>query len=238
MFRPETSGGPDSNDYSSRRSSTYWGQNHDQGMNGSRVSHMNNAGPYYNQRGGRESYYETGANGAHNPRNRFGPRQHSDPALNRFNSNNAPAGGVYPTPTYGQSRDTINTGGSNGSASEQWNPSTDPSSENSSIDRLHGNGHDQPQAHREPISEEGHYTYANGQNGGYHPGYMNQNGPPAPPPKNEAAAPRREVIKLSETAGMPVGGSPMPLGTSSGNGRPSVEPKRKSWLKRTFSKGG
>jgi hypothetical protein len=212
------------------------GQTHDQGMNGSRVSHQNNAGPYYNQRGGRESYFDS-ANGAHNPRNRYGPRQQSDPALNRYNPNNAQ--GVYPIPTYGQSRDTVNTGGSNGSASDQWHQSTDPSSENSSIDRIPGSGFD-PQARREPISEEGNYTFANGQASGYHPGFMNQGGPPVPPPKNGAAVPRREVIRLSETAGMPIGGSPVPLGTSpsSGNGRPSIEPKRKSWLKRTFSKNG
>jgi hypothetical protein len=201
-------------------------------MNGSRVSNQNNGGPYYNQR---SSYLDNG-NGPHNPRNRFGPRQHSDPALNRYNTNNPQ--GVYPTPTYGQSRDTVNTGGSNGSASDQWQQSTDPSSENSSIDRLAGNGYDPQQAHREPISEEGHYTYANGQLGAYHPGYVNPNGPPPPPPKNGAPAPRREVIRLSESAGMPVGGSPIPLGASSGNGRPSMEPKRKSWLKRTFSKNG
>jgi hypothetical protein len=199
-------------------------------MNGSRASHLNHAGPYYNQRGGRESYYD-------NPRNRVGPRQHSDPTLSRYNPSNTQ--GVYPTPTYGQSRDTVNTGGSTGSTSDQWNHSTDPSSENSSIDRIQGTAYDQQQqAHREPIAEEGNYTYANGQASGYHPGYLDQHGPPPPPPKSGAAAPR-SVIRLSESAGMPMGGSPMPLGASSGNtGRPSAPPKRKSWLKRTFSKNG
>jgi hypothetical protein len=198
------------------------------GMNGSRVGVNNANGAYYNQRGGqRDSFYEN------SQRNRFGPRQHSDPALNRYNSGGQ---GVYPQPNYGQSSATVNTGGSNGSASDQWHPSTDPSSENSSIDRIKGEGFDpQGQPYREPISEEGHYTYGNGNGNGaaYHPGIMGGGLPPIPPPKPVT---RREVIRLGEGA---PGSSPMPLSASSGNGgRPAYneEGKRKSWLKRRFSK--
>ncbi|KAF2426500.1 hypothetical protein EJ08DRAFT_699964 [Tothia fuscella] len=238
MFRPGN-GGADNN-MDSRRSSSYWGPNQDQGMNGSRLglNHHNN-GAYYNQRNGpnnRDSYYE-GQN-----RQRYGVRQHSDPALNRYNNGQGQGQGVYPQPNYGQSSATVNTGGSNGSASDQWHPSTDPSSENSSIERAKGEGHDGQQAHREPISEEGRYTYGNGNGngngngGGYHPGYMNGGAPPAPPPKNAPAA-QRQVIKLGDGGS---GSSPMPLNASSGNtGRAAYggeENKRKSWLKRRFSK--
>lgn len=211
------------------------GNDHIGGMNGSRVS--NNIPPYYSQRNQRDSYHEAPQ---FNPRARFGNRQHSDPALNRFNDRN----GVYPQPTYGQSSATVNTGGSNGSASDQWHPSTDPSSENSSIDRAaKGDGRDQ-QAHRDPISEEGHYTYDNLNGGGYNPGYMGapgMNGPPAPTPKTGAPplAPRH-VIKLGTGESSASSGAPISLGSSSGNVRPVLssptQEKRGSWLKRRFSK--
>lgn len=167
------------------------------------------------------------------------------------NSNN-----VYSTPGYGQTRDTVNTGVSNGSASEQWHNNTDPSSDNSSIERMKAEGQygeygypTPPQ--REPISENGHYTYSNG--GGYNPSYMSgaaaggpvggpnnqgayysqqsHGGAPQPPPKGgpvqapmNPAAPRT-LIKLDNS------------GNANG-GRPSLgdESKRKSWLKRRFSK--
>lgn len=52
--------------------------------------------------------------------------------------------GVYPVQAYHSSHDTVNTiGESSGSHStEQWGNSTDPSSENSSIDRVHAVKHD------------------------------------------------------------------------------------------------
>ena len=156
-------------------------------------------------------------------------------------------GGAHPysTPGYGQTRDTVNTGGSNGSASDQWHNSTDPSSDNSSIERVKAEGHGEygyptpPQ--REPISEDGHYTYNNG--GGYNPSYMGGAGPgassgyggqqynagaPTPPPKAvmggpvQAPAAPRQLIKLQS-----------PANSAS---RPAEPEKRKSWLKRRFSK--
>jgi len=234
--RPEsmvrTESAPDGYDYSSRRSSSHWGGGYDQqNGNGSRFS---NVGGYYNQRGSHD-------NGGHPRRYQYNnARQHSDPALNRQNN----AQGVYPSPNYGQSRDTVNTGGSNGSASDQWQNSTDPSSENSSVERMKADGYDPQYAHqyggpgsREPISEEGNYTYGNGQ--AYNPGYMNgqnatsgyfgqgNNGVPAPPvpPKAMNQSVPRQLIKLDQ-----------PPAT----GHPSLQDqtKRKSWLRRTFSKGG
>jgi hypothetical protein len=177
----------------------------------------------------------------------------SEPVIQRYNNNN-----VYSTPGYGQTRDTVNTGGSNGSASDQWHNTTDPSSDNSSVERIKAEGqhgeYGYPTPQREPISEDGHYTYSNG--GPHNPTYMSgaaggpaggpvggpkapgeyfgqqfNGGPPPPPPKGGAVQPpaARQVIKLSNS-----GSATTP------DGRPSLstEPKRKSWLKRRFSKNG
>lgn len=168
----------------------------------------------------------------------------SDPIIQRYNN----AGQPYSTPGYGQTRDTINTGGSNGSNSDQWHNSTDPSSDNSSIERMKAEGHGEygyptPPQH-EPIAEDGHYTYNNG--GGYNPSHMDggangapgassgyppqqsNNGPPAPPPKavmggpvQPPAAPR-QLIKFNPSANEAA--------------RPAAPEKRKSWLKRRFRK--
>jgi hypothetical protein len=188
-------------------------------------------------------------------RNKYGPRMYSEPTVGRSSQ----VGHPYSTPGYGQTRDTVNTGGSNGSASDQWHNSTDPSSDNSSIERIKAEGHGEygyptpPQ--REPIAEDGHYTY-NNNGGGYNPSYMGSgpnassgasnghnynhsnggqsynNGPPAPPPKAvmggpvqappAAAGAPRQLIKLSAQANQP--------------SRPEAPEKRKSWLKRRFSK--
>ncbi|TID16624.1 hypothetical protein E6O75_ATG11742 [Venturia nashicola] len=219
---------PEGYDFSSRRSSAYWGNGHDQVGAGSRFSHVggSQAGGYYNQRGDRSSYYDNG-NGYGNgygQRPRPNNRQQSESAINRYNNGQ----GVYPSPHYGQSSATVNTGGSNGSASDQWQQFTDPSSESSSINRDGQYAYPVGTGPRQPIAEEGHYTFNQGNgNNEYHSGF---NGPPVPA---KTGAPPRQVI---------------PLGASSGNaetyhaggpvgGRPEPE-KRKSWLRRTFSKGG
>jgi hypothetical protein len=183
-------------------------------------------------------------------RNKFG-RMYSEPTANRYNH----AGHPYSTPGYGQTRDTVNTGGSNGSASDQWHNSTDPSSDNSSIERMKAEGYGEygyptpPQ--RGAIAEDGHYTYNNG--GGYNPSYMgggpnassgashgfgysngNQqynNGPPAPPPKAAMGGPVQ--APMNPAASRP----PIKLNAQASQAsRPSPPEKRKSWLKRRFSK--
>jgi len=228
-FAQNDNNGPDNSGYESKRSS-YWGGGEYAGN-----------GYYLGPSRSRGSYMEGPPS-----RNKFGARMNSEPIMQRYNGGGHP----YSTPGYGQTRDTINTGGSNGSASDQWHNSTDPSSDNSSIERMKAEGHGEygyptpPQ--REPISEDGHYTYNNG--GGYNPSYMAgagpgassghpahqyNNGPPAPPPKavmggpvqappvHNPAAPR-QLIKLNPAANDP--------------SRPPAGEKRKSWLKRRFSK--
>jgi hypothetical protein len=156
----------------------------------------------------------------------------------------------YPSQGNQQSRETVITGGSNGSHSEPY--STDPSSENSSIERGgpvmkpdlgeqygfsgFGNG---PQ----PILEEfnGNGAGPGAPNGNYYgqnngasmpPPVPAKTGPPPPPPHNP------NMIKLSNTTSNGQGPPP------ASGGRPNVlsrkatddSDKRRSWFKRRFSK--
>lgn len=173
---------------------------------------------------------------------RFGPRNHSDPAL--YGHNNTQ--GVYPSHGHQQSYDTVASASNGSHATDQWGNSTDPSSENSSIDRVQTapksdlgeaygfNGFGGAPQFQGPILEE----HGQGAPGYGHPGYGQSqvaagNGPPyqgnaapAPPPH----APPKDTgpkvpIKLGSSA---VGSRPPP---------PVDTDKRKSWLKRRFSKG-
>ncbi len=171
----------------------------------------------------------------------------SEPALNSYNNSQ----GVYPSHGYQQSQDTVTTGVSSGShGTDQWGNSTDPSSENSSIDRIQQagkpdtgdnyglNGSGGAPQFQGPIHEE----YGQGQPGyGYqapmdHPaetrGYQGSSGPlagpPQVPPKENTPRP---VIKLGSSSG--AAGNPTPQTMPSGD----VGEKRKSWFKKRFSKG-
>lgn len=173
---------------------------------------------------------------------RFGPRNHSDPAL--YGHNNTQ--GVYPSHGHQQSYDTVASASNGSHATDQWGNSTDPSSENSSIDRVHTapkpdlgeaygfNGFGGAPQIQGPILEE----HGHGAPGYGHPGYGQSqaaagnghpyqgNGAPAPPshaPTKDAGP--RVPIKLGSSA---VGSRPPPTVDTD---------KRKSWLKRRFSRG-
>ncbi|KAF2799090.1 hypothetical protein K505DRAFT_321343 [Melanomma pulvis-pyrius CBS 109.77] len=225
--------------YASRRSS-YYGGAHEQ-------NRFSQAGGHYGSRqaaAARESWLDNshGAGGPVGPpRTRYN-RMQSDPAFNRYSSGH----NVYPTQGYQQSRDTVNTGGSNGSQSDPY--STDPSSENSSIERatpvskpdlgeqygFQGFG-GSPQF-QSPILEE----YPNGtgpsSNGNYQQSYHGTNMPPPVPRKAGPPMPPQHnpnMIKLSDSQGQ----SP----ASNAGGRPGVltrnnTEKRRSWFKKRFSK--
>jgi hypothetical protein len=241
--------------------------NIDTGYDQARPRYSTAGSSYYGRPATRDSYVDNGnGNGplhAPTPRQRINPRMQSDPTLARYPNPNTPAGPAGPAGPYGgsglqQSRDTVDTGAS-GSGSEQWTNSTDPSSENSSIDRVktspakigeyeaqHGYP-DYPSIGNPqfggPIMEEGGYgqtrvsnDYGGAPSNANGNGYFAQNssdGPlPAPPPT--AGVPARKIISL--------GGNPnsTPLQASSGNvGRPALQSqpsqKRKSWLRRKFS---
>ena len=174
---------------------------------------------------------------------RFGPRTNSDPALYGNNSQL-----VYPNQGYQQSYDTVTSASGTGShATDQWGNSTDPSSENSSIDRLQQvskqdtgepygfNGFGGAPHLQGPILEEhrlGGPAY--GQPGygetqrmpGTGPPYQGNGMPPPVLPKDQVS---RSPIKLGPPANGPV--------EVNGYVAKSYEAdKRQSWLKRRFSK--
>lgn len=228
--------------YASRRSSYYGGGGGGGGgYDQNRYSQV--GGGYYGSRqaaAARESWAESGYGPMNAPRARYS-RMQSDPSWNRYSNGH----NVYPTQGYQQSQDTVNTGGSNGS--ESLPNSTNPSSENSSIERggpvskpdlgeqygFHGFGNG-PQ----PILED----YATGtgpsDNGYYAQQYNGANIPPPVPAKTGPPPPPHNpnMIKLTNSQGQ----GPAPAG----GGRPNVlarkstdaSEKRRSWFKRRFSK--
>lgn len=222
---------------------------------------MDGGGYYGNRNGGSrpESYIDPygypphqngngnmGANG----RSKFGPRNNSDPIL--FNQGNATAG-VYPSHGHQQSYDTVASASNGSHATDQWGNSTDPSSENSSIDRVQAaakpeigetygfNGFGAgPQIQGPILEEHGHGAPAYGQ-----PGYgqgrvadgigfpYQGNGAPTPPPH----ASHKENISRGP---IKLGGSTGPRETATAASRPAAPiptEKPKSWLKKRFSKG-
>lgn len=224
--------------YNSRRSSYYGGNGH--GGNGYDQNRFSRASYYGHHQGGRDSSYDNGYGnggpvGGPPQRMRYGNRMQSDPGWNQRQSHN----NVYPIHGLQQSRDTVNTNGSNGSHSDGVY-STDPSSDNSSFER--GHPVQRPQQQMQPDMGEQYgfngfgkgpqLDYGNQQADGYFPPPRQngmQNGAPPPPPKHAA---QPQTIKLNPTAMSP----------NADNGRPKVlsknsnDDKRRSWFKRRFSK--
>lgn len=185
----------------------------------------------------------------HYQANRSGPRNHSDPAL--YGSKGQ---GVYPSHGYQQSYDTVTSAsGSHGTGTDQWGNSTDPSSENSSIDKIHQvpkgdtgesygfNGFGGAPQFQGPILEEhgndgptyGQPGYAQSHSvprAGY--GYQGNGVPPKPPPHTHA---RENGPRVPIELGNSPGGSSYTPEFSPAKGK-DVGEKRGSWLKRRFSK--
>ena len=229
--------------YNSRRSSYYGGGGHgDQNQN--RFSSV--SGYYPNRQSVRDSYDgygQGGPVGGPPQRMRDGNRMQSDPVWQNRQSTH----GVYPVNGHQQSRDTVNTNGSNGSHSD--GPySNDPSSENSSIERAGpvkppqqdmGDQYGFNGFGRGPIMEE--YSHQGPPNGGHfngpppppaHNGMPSQNGMPPPPPKHvNQPAP----IKLN-SSGAPPSEMTRPNTLSKQNSNTGNGDKRKSWFKKRFSK--
>ncbi|KAI9687307.1 MAG: hypothetical protein M1822_002350 [Bathelium mastoideum] len=262
MIRTEESDG--FNGFASRRSSYFGGHGNDQ--NGNRFSQV---GGYYGSRAPTarpDSYYHDGYGaGPAPPRHRYGQRLNSEPTLARHNNMNPGHGhGVYPSHGYHQSHDTVNTGMSNGSESTgQWANSTDPSSENSSIDRVNASTVKQePQETygltgfggapnlQGPILEEygtgshgAAYPVPNmgrmpGQNvAGAFPHQQYRDAPPAVPPKAGQLQGQRKLMKLNSapdpSSNAEVGA---PIQPQLSHTPSEKSEKRKSWFKRRFSR--
>jgi hypothetical protein len=185
-----------------------------------RSNGMSRPDSYYN------SYDNAGpSNGYHPNRARY-PRTAPEPQFNHGQ-------GVYPAPGNQASYETVTTASGSGTSGEPAGYSTDPSSENSSVDRV------APLPPKEPVNTYGFNGFGNspqflppgsglneqyrnnGSNGVQRQpnGYQNQAPPPLP--RKESVGPR----------------VPTKLGKTSGNAqRPLVQEKRKSWFGKRFSK--
>jgi hypothetical protein len=181
-----------------------------------------------------DSYYNTvdnagPSNGYYPNRARY-PRTASEP---HSNGNQ----GVYPVPGNQQSYETVTTASGSGSSADPAGYSTDPSSENSSVDRIAA------LAPKEPSETYGFSGFGStpqylppgsgineqyGSKGAQRQGNGYPSQTPPPLPRKESAGPR----------------VPTKLGAASGNvgskvteiPRPSQGEKRKSWFGKRFSK--
>ncbi|KAK0269408.1 hypothetical protein LTR91_000530 [Friedmanniomyces endolithicus] len=226
--------------FSSRRSSNYYGEsmrrsNHSRRSIANAINAGHDGGPspgrhsaagggYYGADRRPDSYHQ----GPHRQQ-RYGSRVVSEgatPANHHHHQMGPPRpyGGQH---VYHQSGDTVNTANGSDSTSP-WANSTDPSSENSSIDKnLAGGGHAQNGG------QQNGYGYGNptiqedkvaGPYGG--------GGPVRAPQQGQAEAPRK-MIALGNSGDPPV----LPTGKLPSNARSESE-KKSGWLKRRFSKKG
>lgn len=169
-----------------------------------------------------DSYYTTDNNGAAGPSNGYYPnrarypRTASEPQFNN-------GGGVYPGPGNQQSYETVTT--ASGGSAEPAGYTTDPSSENSSVDRFAA------LPAKEPAETYGFNGFGNtpqfvppgsGLNTQDTNNVPRQMQNQAPPPPRKDMAP----------------GGPIKLGVTSGNAGPPAAKadKRKSWFSKRFSK--
>jgi hypothetical protein len=185
-----------------------------------------------------DSYYNTVDNGGpsngYYPNRARYPRTASEPHFNNGQ-------GVYPAPGNQHSYETVTTASGSGSYGEPAGYATDPSSENSSVDRVaplppakeptdnYGfNGFGGNPQYAPPGSGLVQQQYSSNSTHGAQRqgnGYQNQNPNQAPPPlpRKESNGPR----------------VPMKLGKSNGNAqpeKPAPAEKRKSWFGKRFSR--
>jgi len=178
-----------------------------------------------------DSYYNSAdntgpSNGYHPNRARY-PRTASEPHFS--NGQN-----VYPVPGNQQSYETVTTASGSGSSADPVGYSTDPSSENSSVDRI-------APPPKDPAETYGFNGFGStpqylapgsgindqyGTNGAQRQGNGYQHQGPPPLPRKESAGPPRVPIKLGSSSG----------NVLSKDTRPAVGEKRKSWFGKRFSK--
>ncbi|OJD35145.1 uncharacterized protein BKCO1_190009 [Diplodia corticola] len=227
--------------YTSRRSSYYGGNGNNRYS--SSTANGYGGGGYY---GGRNPTSPRPAEDAYMPtpvagpgRNRFGQRLQQEMMPPRPPAHNQ---GLYPSHSYQQSRDTVNTGFSN-SSGEAYGNHTDPSSENSSIERM-------PPVQKPDVGEQygfngfGGSPVADGYDNSN--GYYDQQGYGGAPAvgethfsKNQAPlppVPQHDSVSGTPKMGdgppqQPIAAAPARRPVANGDGD-----KRKSWFKRRFSK--
>lgn len=209
----------------------------------------NNYSDAYNGRAANsrpESYVDyngsNGYNNGHYPYNQHGQRPTRPRHSHHMNSdygNERSGQHFYPNSAYQRSNDNV-TAGSGSANTDQWGNSTDPSSVNSSFDRLQQQQQQQQYQKQEPQRPAETYGF-NGLGAGpqidtfqnqappppAHRQSMNMNGysnnglPPVPPSKD--AANKRVSLRK-------------PVNSNSNSATPASSSKRTSWFKRRFSK--
>lgn len=164
---------------------------------------------------------------------RYGPRggSYMNGNGNNNHNGNGNGNGVYPQHGYHQSHDTVTSGQTyNSDSTGPWANGTDPSSENSSLDRINATNPQQDNVYGgqngyggypRPIPEDGQYNTQQQQ--GYGGG-----GPVQPPGGQRRPIPLGGDGTATEYAAPPRSNLPS-------TARPEPE-KKKGWLKRRFSK--
>ncbi|KAL8842423.1 MAG: hypothetical protein Q9170_000551 [Blastenia crenularia] len=172
---------------------------------------------------------------------RIGQRVTSDPVQYGTNSH-----GLYPAHGYHQSFDTVASASGNESHNtDPWGNSTDPSSENSSIDRVQAQKPDPTETYgfngfggapqfQGPILEENGVNSPSYGQVGYGQPQGSMNGSPLHSRNGGLSAPPQHGASNQTSPRVPI-----KLGNLPGKGRPLPDApaeRRKSWLKRRFSK--
>jgi hypothetical protein len=180
---------------------------------------------YYNHNNNNVDYNGP-SNGYYPNRARF-PRASTEPHYGHGQ-------GVYPAAGNQPSYETVTTASGSGSSSEPAGYSTDPSSDNSSLDRIAGVGMKEPSENygldgfgaNPQFAPPGHALepyVSNGPPRQVNNAYMSQVPPPVP--QKGGSATLRKPIKLGATSGNAGQTNPAP-----------VPEKRKSWFGRRFSR--
>jgi len=146
---------------------------------------------------------------------------------------NGNGNGVYPQHGYHQSHDTVTSGQTYGSDSTgPWHNGTDPSSENSSLDRINATTKPQQDGMYGGQNGYGGYPRAIPEDGQYAPQHQGYGGGPVQPPGGA-----RKPIPLGGggESGFSAPTAAPPRGNLPSTARAEPEEK-KSWLKRRFSK--
>jgi len=242
----------------SQRSSTYWGNNNG-GEHNPRYSNVSGQGGY-GPPSGVVSRDELTNNEYGTPPMRHAPR--TQPDINRVNGPPGVPGHLYPGQNT-RSKDTLNTGNSSGS--DQWNNSTNPTSEEGSIERAHGVTRTLGQPQFAPPYNDGYGSgYSDeeqmGRNNAFPPrqasmgsappagyggngGFQNQYSNQGQYPNQQAGGPPRPPGKdINRPPAPPAKGSARPIMSLNSPSRGAVQQQpieqRSSWFKKRFSRGG
>jgi hypothetical protein len=186
-----------------------------------------------------DSYVDHGASGSngysYNQGHRGNRPRHGNSRMNsEYNNGHNQQQQFYPNSPYQRSNDNF-TAGSGSANTDQWGNSTDPSSVNSSFDRLQQQAAQQKQYQQQQQQAENYGLNGFGGNPdtSFHHQQDYHNGPPPPPPHGQSYS------QMNGGAGAAMSSQPFnpplpaPVRKVADDDKKS---KRGSWFKRRFSK--